>query len=251
MAENVKKFLEEVILIIVGKQGEGLVDLLEGNKYVNEFLIAKKLDITINQARNLLYKISDHGLVSSIRKKDKKKGWYTYFWKIEVLKCLEFLRADIVKRMDQLKNQIKSRESKVFYVCERCNIELNEENAMMHDFTCVECGDVFTIKDNEKLLKELSKNLQKFEEKLKEIDLEIEKEKAKLEKAKLKGIQKEQKEKKEKREAARKLLKKNAIKNAVKKPKKVFSKKKSPKTKKNRKKVSSKKKIPKKSSKKK
>jgi transcription factor E len=220
MVDNLKKFLEEVISIVVGKQGEGIVDLLEGNKHVNEFLIAKKLDITINQARNILYKISDYGLVSSIRKKDKKKGWYTYFWKIEVLKSLEFLRAEVVKRAEQIKNQIKSRESKVFYVCNRCNIELNEENAMIHDFACVECGEVFEIKDNEKLLKELSKNLQRFEDKLKEIDEEIQKERDKVEKVKLNDIKKEQKEKKEKRdEARRNRPKKIIIKKEVVKPK--------------------------------
>lgn len=213
MAETLNKFLEEVIYIVVGKQGEGLVNLLDGNKYVNEFLIAKKLDITINQARNILYKVSDYGLVSSIRKKDKKKGWYTYFWKIEVLKCLEYLRGEILKREEQIRNQIKSRESKVFYVCNRCNIELNEENAMLHDFACVECGEVFSIKDNEKLLKELSKNLQKFEDKLKEVDVEIQKERDKIEKIKQKDIKKEQKEKKEKRDAARKSrIKKEPIK---------------------------------------
>jgi transcription factor E len=153
-----KNFLKEVISIVVGKPAEDIVDLLDGDKYVNEFIIAKKLDLTINQARNILYKISDHGLVSSIRKKDKKKGWYTYFWKIEVLKSLEFLRELVLKNLNQLKNQIKSRETKRFYVCERCNIEFNEENAMLHDFTCNECGEVFSAKDNEKVLKEFKKN---------------------------------------------------------------------------------------------
>jgi transcription factor E len=225
MADNLNKFLEEVITIVVGKQGEGIVGLLDGTKYVNEFLIAKKLNITINQARNILYKISDYGLVSSIRKKDKKKGWYTYFWKIEVLKCLEFLRGEILKRSDQIKNQIKSRESKVFYVCNRCNIELNEENAMMHDFTCVECGEVFTIKDNEKLLKELSKNLQRFDDKLKEIDREIQEERDKVEKVKQKDIKKEQKEKKEKRdEARRNRPKKEVVKKKKEKQKKIKKK---------------------------
>ena len=75
--EMLKKFLKEVIVIVVGKQAEEIADLLDSSKHVNEFSIAKKLDITINQTRNILYKIADKGLVSSIRKKDKKKGWYT------------------------------------------------------------------------------------------------------------------------------------------------------------------------------
>ena len=202
-----KNFLNEVISIVVGKPAEDIVNLLEGEKYVNEFIIAKKLDLTINQTRNLLYKISDSGLVSSIRKKDKKKGWYTYFWKIEFLKSLEFLRELVSKNLTQLKNQIKSRETKRFYVCERCNIEFSEENAMFHDFTCNECGEIFSAKDNEKILKEFRKNEEKLENKMKMIDAEIAVEKAKLEKAKMKEIKKIEHEKMKQREETRRLQK--------------------------------------------
>jgi transcription factor E len=227
-----KNFLKEVISIVVGKPAEEIVDLLDGDKYVNEFIIAKKLDLTINQARNILYKISDHGLVSSIRKKDKKKGWYTYFWKIEVLKSLEFLRELVLKNLNQLKNQIKSRETKRFYVCERCNIEFNEENAMLHDFTCNECGEVFSAKDNEKVLKEFKKNEEKLENKLKVVDNEINLEKEKLEKIKMKEIKKVETEKMRVREESRRVqkeardkLKKEALKkNLPKKEKTSFSK---------------------------
>jgi transcription factor E len=226
-----KNFLNEVISIVVGKPAEEIVNLLEGDKYVNEFIIAKKLDLTINQARNILYKISDHGLVSSIRKKDKKKGWYTYFWKIEVLKSLEFLREIVLKNLTQLKNQIKSRETKRFYVCERCNIEFNEENAMLHDFTCNECGEVFTVKDNEKVLKEFKRNEDKLENKLKLIDIEINAEREKLEKVKMKEIKKIETEKMKLREENRRIQKearekeKKKTESSKKKPDKKGSKK--------------------------
>jgi transcription factor E len=202
-----KNFLKEVISIVVGKPAEDIVDLLDGDKYINEFIIAKKLDLTINQARNILYKISDHGLVSSIRKKDKKKGWYTYFWKIEVLKSLEFLKELVLKNLNQLKNQIKSRETKRFYTCERCNIEFNEENAMLHDFTCNECGEVFSVKDNEKVLKDFKRNEEKLENKVKMIDNEINIEKEKLDKIKMKEIKKVENEKMKVREESRRVQK--------------------------------------------
>jgi len=216
-----KNFLKEVISIVVGKSAEDIVDLLDGDKYVNEFVIAKKMDLTINQVRNILYKISDHGLVSSIRKKDKKKGWYTYFWKIEVLKALEFLRETILKNLNQLKNQIKSRETKRFYTCERCNIEYNEENAMLHDFTCNECGEIFSIKDNEKVVKDFKRNEEKYENKLKLINKEISIEKERLDKIKTRELKKIEKEKMKQREEKRKLQKK-----ARDKLKKEFPKKK-------------------------
>jgi transcription factor E len=204
-----KDFLEEVMVIVAGKPAEPVADLLNSKKHVNEFNVAKKLDLTINQTRNILYKIADFGLVSSIRKKDKKKGWYTYFWKIEVLKTLEFLKAYVEKRMNQFENQITSRETKTFYVCERCNLEFNEENAMHQGFECPECGEVMTLKDNTKLIRELKRNHEKFSKKLEEINEEIDKENEKLEKEKEKERKKEEKEKEKKKaekSAARKAL---------------------------------------------
>lgn len=200
-----KNFLREVVAITAGKQAEEIADLLNNKKYVNEFILAKKMDITINQTRNILYKISDHGLVSSTRKKDKRKGWYTYFWKIEVLKSLEFLRDLLVKNINQLSYHIKSRETKLFYVCERCNVEFNEENAMLHEFICNECGGVFTMKNNTKLLKDLERNLDKFKGKLSFVDVEIEKEKVQINKKRAKELKKEEAEKALKKiEAAKK-----------------------------------------------
>ena len=197
-----KTFLKEVVAIVVGKQAEEIIDLLDGKKYVNEFIIAKKLGITINQTRNILYKISDQGLISSIRKKDKRKGWYTYFWRIEILKSLEFLANMIDKRIEQLKNQVKSRETKEFYVCEQCNIEVNAENALLHEFTCNECGEVYSLKDSTKVLKELKREVDKLEEKLKLVQEEINKEQGKIDKQRAKEVKIEIAEKVKKKAVA-------------------------------------------------
>lgn len=199
-----KDLLREVVVSIVGKQAEGVVELLYEKSYVNEFLIAKKLDVTINQARNFLYKLSDYGLVSSIRKKDKKKGWYTYFWQIEILKSLEFLKSILIKNIDNLNAQLNSRETKQFYVCKRCNVELNEENALLCNFTCSECGDIFELRDNSKLVKDLKKSIEKAKEQLKIVMDELGSETAKSDKKRFAGMKREEnkkaKEKKMKRE---------------------------------------------------
>jgi transcription factor E len=237
-----EKFLKQVVEIIVGKQAEGIVPLIDSKKHVNEFIIAKKLDITINQTRNILYKLSDFGLVSSIRKKDKKKGWYTYFWKIEKLKTLNFLKETLEKKINQIKNQINNRETKQFYVCNTCRVEFNEENALLYNFTCNECGNTFELKDNVKLLNELKRNLIKLEKELELIDGEInienekiKKEMEKVEKAAQKELDKIKAEKKkisQKKSAERRLEKKSIAtkkivvkKTANKSIKKIISKK--------------------------
>ena len=186
-----KEFLREAVSLTVGKPARNIVDFIDDKKYINEFLIAKKLDLTINQTRNILYKLSDYGFVSSIRKKDKRKGWYTYFWKIESIKALEFLKKHFENRLGQIVNQIENRESKTFYICNTCNVEFNEENALLYDFTCNECGSVFKIKDNTKLLRELKKNHERQKNELALIEKEIQGERENIEKRKEREFKKE------------------------------------------------------------
>jgi transcription factor E len=185
-----KKLLKEIVISIAGKQAEEIVELLEGSKYINEFIIAKKLNLTINQTRNILYKISDQGLVSFIRKKDKRKGWYTYFWKLEILKCLEFLKADLIKKIEQIQHQIKSRQTKEFYVCETCNIEYSEESALIKNFVCNECGEIVTRKDNAPVIKEYNREMEKLKREISLVDDELNIEKEKADKTKARATKK-------------------------------------------------------------
>ena len=169
-----KKFLKEALYLVVGKVSEELVDLLDTKKHVNEFNIAKKLNLTINQTRNLLYKLSDNGLVSSIRKKDKKKGWYTYFWTFNEERAFLLLKKTLFNEITQLENQLKSREEKRYYICKQCNIEVTEETALLHDFVCPECGEVYELQDNNKSIKEINSSINRVKLKLKEVEDELE-----------------------------------------------------------------------------
>ncbi len=216
----IEKNFKEIIQSIIKKQDLDVIEILDDKKYINEFLIAKKLKLDINQTRNILYRLSNDGLVSFIRKKDKRKGWYTYFWKIETIKFLEFLKEDLSKKIEQLRNQIKSRETKRYYICERCKIEHTEENALLHNFICNECGEVFALMDNSKILRALKKESENLEKKKNIIEKEIEKEKEKLRKKKQKEFKKGKK--------LQKKRKKNNLKKRKKKGKKKISKKKKP-----------------------
>lgn len=219
-----REFLREAISIAVGKSSEQISDLLYNKDHINEFLIAKKLELTINQTRNLLYKISDYGLVSSIRKKDKKKGWYTYFWRINVIRTLEFLKGILNNYIENLENQIKSREEKQFYECKNCKKEFNEENSLHYDFQCTECGRILTLKNNKNILKEYKKELLDIQRKVSKINEEIEIERKREQEKDFRRNKREQnkkaKEKKISAEKARKARKEKKLAEEKKNPKK-------------------------------
>lgn len=168
------ELLRDISVIVGGKNSSNIVDLLLGKSNVNEFIIAKKLGLTINQTRNILYKLSDEGLVSFIRKKDKKKGWYTYFWTFNEERAFLLLKKNLFIEITQLENQLKSREEKRYYICKQCNIEVTEETALLHDFICPECGEVYELQDNNKSIKDINLNINKIKLKLKEVESELE-----------------------------------------------------------------------------
>lgn len=168
------KLLKDVVSFIAGQNASPIVDLLYGTQNVNEFLIAKKLKVTINQARNILYKLGDEGLVSFVRKKDKKNGgWYTYFWTLDTHKSLHVLKNKLVSEINNLESQVVSKQAKQFYYCPNCALEMSEENALLHDFTCPECGEVFLAKDNSENINNLKKNIEDLKKKTELVDLEL------------------------------------------------------------------------------
>jgi len=175
-------FLKKVVENTAGLDAVRIVDLLFGKKDVNEFLIAKKLNLTINQTRNLLYRLSNLGIINSIRKKDKRKGWYIYFWTFNVLKSLEVLRDTISNEINELKNQLISKKQKRFYKCKTCGREVNEESALLTDFICGECGEVYDLADNTQMIQESAKQIEKLQKELNSINSEINEEYGKKDK---------------------------------------------------------------------
>lgn len=174
MQSKILKLLKEIVIEVGGSSAEKIVDLLHEKKNVNEFLIAKKLNLTINQTRNILYKLGDEGLVSFIRKKDAKKGgWYTYFWTLDLEKCLIRYRDRVTHDIAALNQQLSNLGSMRFYYCTNCAMEYNEENALLQQYTCPECGEVLVLKNPDAPMNEIRTQIKKKEELLALIQVEL------------------------------------------------------------------------------
>src|SRR3989344_6962061 len=111
------ELLKEIIHSVIGEKSKGVVELLANNKNVNEFIIAKKLNLNINQTRNLLYRLLEEGLVSVTRKKNKKKGgWYDHFWTLSLEKSIAKFRNNLVKKIEYFNQQIFTKKSNRYYI---------------------------------------------------------------------------------------------------------------------------------------
>src|SRR3990167_2890176 len=194
------KLIIEILTHVAGESAGKIVDLLNEKKDVSEFLIAKKLALTINQTRNLLYRLSHLGIITSIRKKDKRKGWYIYFWTFNVMKSLEVLEQTLSNEINALKIKLEAKKTERFYKCKICGREANEETALLTNFVCSECGEVYGLADNAPIIEEISKKIEKLQKELNSILNEIRDEQETLDKSLANLIKREDKKKKELRD---------------------------------------------------
>ncbi|MEM4358118.1 MAG: hypothetical protein QW244_02070 [Candidatus Pacearchaeota archaeon] len=233
--DEVKKGVYEVGEYLMGEVGSKITDILYGKKNVNEFLIEKKTKIPINQIRNLLYRLLNKNIISSIRKKDKKKGWYVYYWTLHNEKALEALKEIKVTKLHEIEGEIKSKQNITFYSCSKGCSVMKEETALLHDFFCPECGELMQPLSMENEIKKLSLAKENVAKEIEKIDFLIQtlKEKA--------GRERERKAKRERmkmRKESERVKKEHKKQRKLKKIKiKVRSKKKGKKIKKRIKKV--------------
>ena len=100
------RLLDELIQELVGDDTVPLVHYIKNREDVSEFKIAERLDLGINQIRNMLYRLSNYHLVSFIRKKDRKKGWYIYYWTFNVKQANELMLKLKRKKLDRFRTRL-------------------------------------------------------------------------------------------------------------------------------------------------
>ena len=161
------RLVEDVVTRAVGGDAIPIVRMLKNKKNVSEFQIADTIERPINETRNALYRLYHQNLVTSIRKKDKKKGWYIYYWTFN-MKRIKFLAHALRKqKLDRLKDRLEREHDSDFYTCpDRC-IRLDFEQATDFNYKCPECGQIMQLEDNNQKISDIKKEIKQLEQELK------------------------------------------------------------------------------------
>ncbi len=163
------KIVEEIVSEVAGEDVLPLVKALRNKSNVSEFKLADSIKKEINLTRNMLYRLYDNNLVSFIRKKDKKKGWYIYYWTFNQ-KRIKDLASDIKKRkVERLNERLQREKTTQFYICANKCVRLDFEQSHDFNFKCPECGQLLDLEDNSKKIKELETDLERLEKELRPV----------------------------------------------------------------------------------
>ncbi len=161
-----QKKIEEILVDLIGPEGLPLIRYLYGKENVSEFDMATKTKKDIKLVRRMLYTLYNHNIVGFIRKKDKQKGWYIYYWTI-IPDHVKF--SYFKKKKDQLQRlteQLESEEKELFFVCPGNCVRLNFDQATEFEFHCPECGQLTSQDSTEEKKVILRKKVQELQQEL-------------------------------------------------------------------------------------
>jgi transcription initiation factor TFIIE subunit alpha len=158
-----KKLVDYVVTQLSGQECLKLVYYLKGKKNISEFIIAKALKQEINITRNQLYKLLDHHLITFIRKKDKEKGWYIYYWTFNLNQVPYAFWEIKKKRLSGLQDRFLRERHNTFFSCKNSCIRLVFETALTYSYRCPECGELLEQQQNESIIKDIEKEMHALE----------------------------------------------------------------------------------------
>lgn len=234
--KTVDSLIERFLIELVSRDSAYLYPLLKGKGSVSEFKLADKLKITVNQTRNILYGLEAKSLVSFTRKKDQEKGWYIYYWMLDMQRIKELILSHKRKKLNEYQDQlINERENKSFVCPNKCS-RMNTQHALESNFCCPECESVLVEQDGSIITQRIEKEMKSLKDDIdfvrlheKEFIVKKKKEEKKVVKKRKvvkKAVKKKKKVKKSgkkgKKKVVRRVYKKKIIKSPIKLVKKLF-----------------------------
>lgn len=165
MDTNIDKETENLVSQLTGEETVDVVKyILSQGENVSEFLIAESLQLPINHVRNMLYRLQENNLITFTRKKDKKKGWYIYYWTFNHAESKATIKRMKESRIENLRKRLEREDSSSFYTCASKCMRVKFENALENNFRCPECNKVLKEVDNKRIIKDIKKELSMLEE---------------------------------------------------------------------------------------
>ena len=122
--------------------------------------IASYTGLRINMVRKVLYDLFGKALITGVRVKDERKGWFVYRWRSRRDEVENFIENQKKKIAERLQQRLDYENSSQFYHCGNDDCQrLTFENALEESFKCPSCGGILDLKKNEKARKSFAKKI--------------------------------------------------------------------------------------------
>jgi transcription initiation factor TFIIE subunit alpha len=125
--------------------------------------IAGATGLKINIIRKVLYDMFGKALITGIRVKDEKKGWFVYRWRAKKDQVDNFIDNQKKKILDRLQKRLEYEESSEFYHCgnnDCSNVKF--DLAVEQFFKCSTCKEPLNMIDNNQVKEALRHKIEQI-----------------------------------------------------------------------------------------
>jgi transcription initiation factor TFIIE subunit alpha len=158
---TVKQFFEETL----GEDGIRIIKALIGREATDEE-ISEELEIKLNVARKILYKLYDYRLASYLRTKDKDIGWYIYTWKLNLPRVKKVIMERKKKVLEDLSNKLEYEVNTVFFACTNDRFRIPYDIASERSFRCPQCEGALEFTNNQVVVERLESEIQRLQDEI-------------------------------------------------------------------------------------
>ena len=129
--------------------------------------IASSTGLRINRVRKILYDLFGKSLISGIRVKDERKGWFVYRWRSRGDEVENFIEIQKHKIGERLRQRLGYETGSDFYHCVNGDCQrVTFETALEDDFKCTSCGKVLNLKKNDRARKAFARKIAEIEKEM-------------------------------------------------------------------------------------
>lgn len=140
---------------------------LLNNENATDEEIASATGLKIKTVRKSLYDLFGRSLITGVRVRDPKRGWFVYRWKAQRDQTDGFIQTQRKKVLNRLRQRLQFEETHEFYHCETATCPARTfEDAMENFFKCPTCSKPLNRVENAELKEALRWKIKQLEEEL-------------------------------------------------------------------------------------
>lgn len=138
--------------LIGGEEYVKVARALLNTEDVTDEEIASATGLKINIVRKVLYDMFGKALITGIRVKDEKKGWFVYRWRAKQDHVDNFIENQKKKILDRLYKRLEHEDSTEFYHCGNHDCpRVKFDVAIEMFFKCPNCKGPLNMVDNSRV----------------------------------------------------------------------------------------------------
>lgn len=151
--------------LLGGEEYVRVARALLNNENATDEEIASATGLKINTVRKALYDLFGKSLISGVRVRDMKMGWFVYRWKAQRDQVDGFIENQKRKALERLRHRLQYEQAHEFYHCGTPNCrKYIFDQAIEVFFKCQVCGKPLNLVDNSKLIEAFAWKIKQIEE---------------------------------------------------------------------------------------